>query len=104
GPRPVRGAGPAGARRVRVSGLSVCLSRGASAAGSARVESLGAAESLDAERMNPGPKAPPTLRALPLLGSLMQPSERVVRFFRYYLTHVKGRVGGQPLTLAASEV
>jgi phage terminase large subunit-like protein len=54
--------------------------------------------------MKPGPKAPPTLRELPLLGSLMKPSQRVVNFFRYHLTHVKGELAGQPLILADWQV
>jgi phage terminase large subunit-like protein len=50
--------------------------------------------------VKPGPKAPPTLTELPYLGEKWTaPSERVVNFFRYHLTHVKGELAGQPLIL-----
>lgn len=55
--------------------------------------------------MRPGPKAPPTLTELPYLGEKWtRPSERVVNFFRYHLTHVKGELAGQPLILADWQV
>jgi len=53
----------------------------------------------------PGPKAPPTLTELPYLGEKWTaPSERVINFFRYHLTHVKGELAGQPLVLADWQV
>jgi phage terminase large subunit-like protein len=50
--------------------------------------------------VKPGPKAPPTQKELPFLGPTDWPHERVVNFFRYHLTHVKGELAGQPLMLA----
>lgn len=54
--------------------------------------------------MKRGPKDQPTRTALPFLGPTDYPSERVVNFFRYHLTHVKGELAGQPLVLAPWQI